>query len=367
MTGALDDLDLRAVHDPATPPQQLADIAARRYDLHALIAAHPQTYPELRTWMGQVNPAAAQPPYLSMSTGSPAAMAPRRRSGIGYWIGGCGCLAVVVVIVLVVVVGGLLGSSRPSTSSPGDRAPSTPAAQDQAVAEQLAIYADEKARYDALAAQLEGNPVAPLVTQQDFMDRIAQEAAVPEISESTARSVALRTREFREELEAQVTAAQQRRGNSSGTLTEKIVDQAGDGFIDIRWDAASECDDSADDSITTGCVLGGTPLVVHLQAEARAESDWERKMVTVHELAHVYQHADARRFADGKGEADRLVEKGLFQGSDEKMADCYALTYYAQNSLRHGRVTLGYGYVCNASERQAIRDWAADVNAPMPG
>jgi hypothetical protein len=90
-------------------------------------------------------------------------------------------------------------------------------------------------------------------------------------------------------------------------------------------------------------------------------------MVTVHELAHVYQYADARRFEDGRGEADRLVEKGLFQGSDEKMADCYALTYYDQASLTHGNVTLGYGYVCNAAERQAIRSWAADVNAPMPG
>ena len=44
----------------------------------------------------------------------------------------------------------------------------------------------------------------------------------------------------------------------------------------------------------------------------------------------------------------------------------YALTYYDQTSLKHGNVTLGYGYVCNASERQAIREWAASVNAPMP-
>ncbi|MGB3375435.1 MAG: hypothetical protein WBA87_09875 [Microbacterium sp.] len=367
MTGAPDDLDLLAANDPATPPQQLADIAARRYDLHPLIAVHPQAYPQLRTWMTQVNPVGAQPPYVTMPAGAPAPAAPRRRGGIGYWLGGCGCLAIIVVIILVVVVGGLLGSREPSTSSPVDRAPSTTAAEDQVVAEQLAIYADEKAKYDTLAAQLEGNPVAPLVTQQDFMDRIAHEAAVPNISEIAARSVAKRTADFRKELEAQVTAAQARRENTSGTLTEQLIDQAGDGFIDVRWDAASACGDSDDGSITTGCVRAGSPLVVHLQAESQAGSDWERKMVAAHELAHVYQHADARRFEDGKGEADRLVAKGLFQGSTEKMADCYALTYYDQDSLKHGNVTLGYGYVCNASERQAIRTWAADVNAPMPG
>jgi len=367
MTGAPDDLDLHAAHDPATPPQQLADIAARRYDLHPLIAVHPQTYPQLRAWMTQVNPIGAEPPYLTMPVGAPAAAAPRRPRGVGYWIGGCGCLAVLVVIILVVAVGGLLGSREPNAASPEHHVPSTPAAEDQAVAEQMAIYADEKAKYDALAAQLEGNPVAPLVTQKDFMDRIAREAAVPDISEIAARSVARRTAEFRQELEAQVTAAQARRGNSSGTLTEQLVDQAGDGFIDVRWDAASACGDSREGKVNTGCVRRGTPLVVHVQAENQAGSDWERKMVTAHELAHVFQHADARRFEDGKGEADRLIAQGLFQGSDEKMADCYALTYYDQPSLSHQGVTLGYGYVCNAVERQAIRTWAADINAPMPG
>lgn len=366
MTGAPDDLDLNAVHDRATPPQQLADIAARRYDLHAIIAVHPQTYPELRTWMGQVNPVAPQPPYLTMPAGAPGPVAPRRRGGIGFWIGGCGCLTVIVVIILVVTIGGLLGSrsSNPS-SSEGDS--NGPAVQDQVIAEQMGIYAEEKAKFDALAAQLEGNPVAPLVTDQYFVDRIAKEAAVPNISEITARSVAQRAREFREELEAEIAAARERQGNTSGTLTEQIVDRAGGGFIDIRWDADSVCGDAEDDSITTGCVLTGHPLVVHLQADDQADSDWEREMVTVHELAHVYQHADAGHFADGKGEADRLVEKGLFQGSAEKMADCYALTYYDRDSLKHGNVTLGYGYVCNASERQAIRTWAADLNAPMRG
>lgn len=386
MTGAPDDLDLLAANDPGTPPQQLADIASRRYDLHALIAVHPQAYPELRGWIEQMQPgggparSVAQPvtvtpPYAAgvyagagyEGAGYAGATygAPRRprRKGIGWLFAGCGCLAVVAVIAAIAAIGGI----GAATVSREDSAPVAPAAEDQAVAEQLAIYDAERAKYHELLGELDGNPVAPLVTDQDFMERIDREAAVPNISEIAARGVAQQAREFREELQAQVTAAQERRADSSGTLTEQLVDQAGDGFIDVRWDAATVCGDTEQGKVNTGCVLGGHPLVIHLQAESEASGDWERRMVVAHELAHVYQHADARRFEDGKGDADRLIEQGLFQGSDEKMADCYALTYYDQRSLSDGKVNLGYGYVCNASERQAIRTWAADVNAPMPG
>jgi hypothetical protein len=32
-----------------------------------------------------------------------------------------------------------------------------------------------------------------------------------------------------------------------------------------------------------------------------------------------------------------------------------------------GGATLGYGYVCSDTERQAIRAWAKKIHAPMPG
>ncbi|SJN18260.1 hypothetical protein FM104_01720 [Microbacterium esteraromaticum] len=399
MSGAAGDFDSVTAADPRSAPQQLADIAERRWDLHGVIAANPQAYPELRAWMAQVNPVmaqlshesspeapppysaqapyaalspyatqpyTAQPPYsAAASVGAP--IRPPRR-GIKYWIGGCGCLAVVTVVALLAVVGGI----GAATSSSDRTTPTTPiphdqgVAQDQKVAAYMATFETERAKYHELLAELDGNPVAPLVTQQDFMDRVEREAAVENISEITARSVAERAREFRQELEDAVTAAESRRGNSSGTLTEKLVDQAGNGFIDIRWDAATECDDEEPGS-TAACVVRGKPLLIHMQAESEATSDWERKMVVAHELAHIFQHADARRFEDGKGDADRMIEKGLFQGSEEKMADCYALTYYDEHTLSQANVTLGYGYVCNASERQAIREWAASINAPMPG
>ncbi|HTN55268.1 MAG TPA: hypothetical protein VLZ82_03720, partial [Microbacterium sp.] len=287
MTGSPDDPDLLAANAPSTPPQQLADIAARRYDLHALIAVHPQAYPELRRWIEQMKPGGgparyvAQPttatppyaggayasaPYSSAPYGAPARP---RRKGIGWLFAGCGCLAVVAVFAAIAAFAAIGGIGAATASREGPTA-TAPATADQAVAEQLAVYEAERAKYHALVGELDGNPVAPLVTQQGFMERVEQEAAVPNISEVAARSVAKRAREFREELQAEITAAQARRGDSSGTLTEQLVDQAGDGFIDIRWDAATACGDTEEGTVSTGCVLAGHPLVIHLQAESQA-------------------------------------------------------------------------------------------------
>ena len=155
--------------------------------------------------------------------------------------------------------------------------------------------------------------------------------------------------------------------NSSGSLSEELVDGAGDGFIDVRWDAASVCGASDRDGWrTTGCVLRGDSLTIHLLAESEYSSEWELRMMVVHELAHVYQRADAARFMDGSRDYERLLDQGLFQGSSEKMADCYALTYHDEWTLETEDYWIGYGYVCDESEREAIRAWAADLNAPMP-
>ena len=45
------DLDADALRIPATPPAELAQIAAQRPDLHPAIAAHPSCYPDLATWI----------------------------------------------------------------------------------------------------------------------------------------------------------------------------------------------------------------------------------------------------------------------------------------------------------------------------
>lgn len=364
MTGAPDDLDGIAAGDPRTPPQQLADIAARRWDLHATIAAHPQLYPALRDWMEQVNPAASQPPYMRMPTTS--ALPPQRRSRRGWWIGGCGCLAIIVIPIVILAVLGALGgmtSSDPGTDSDG----SPHASNDQIVQEQLAIYESERAKYYELAEQLEGNPVAPLVTQSRSFHLLEKRAGAAQINRFQAEDLAEGAQQFRQALQQRIADAAKRRGNSSGSVTEDLVDSAGDGYIDIGWDASSACASSENsDRETAGCV-SESPLGIHILPESSLFGDWGRRIVVLHELAHLYQRADLDGRGDAEsGEAEKLVDRGLFQGSSEKMADCYALTYLDEWSLSNDQGTLGYGYVCNASERQAIREWAASIHAPIP-
>jgi hypothetical protein len=383
MTDESADPEARAAADPRVPPRVLAEVAARRWDLHPTIWMNPQAYPELRQWIATVNPAGvpqAPPPAPSPAqsrTPAPqprptvpaqhpgtAPLPPARRTAIGWWLGGCGCLLVVGIVVLVVIASVLAGLGEASPSSRDDR-PAVPQAGDDGRAqEHLASYHADRAAYDQFAVELIGNPVAPLVLNEGFVRGLEREAAERPMSEAHARSIAERMREFRDELEVAVATARDRRVNASGTLTEQLVDEAGDGFIDVRWDAVEACG-TGDGSI--GCTMRSDPLTIHLASELELPGDWQKRMVVTHELAHVYQAADAARFDDGSSAADRLLASGLFQGSNEKMADCYSLTVLDEWSLRQGNVTLGYGYVCDATERQAIRDWAAELNAPTSG
>lgn len=66
--------DVTAVHDPNTPPAQLAEIAARRPDLWSLIDAHPGAYPGLRHWIAASR--AAQAPSAQAPAQAPAAQYP---------------------------------------------------------------------------------------------------------------------------------------------------------------------------------------------------------------------------------------------------------------------------------------------------
>lgn len=53
MAGSYQDLNVAfaALHDPATPAADLADIAQLHPQLFDAIAAHPQVYPGLLAWM----------------------------------------------------------------------------------------------------------------------------------------------------------------------------------------------------------------------------------------------------------------------------------------------------------------------------
>lgn len=357
------DADHAAVQDPRTPPAQLADIAARRGDLHRLILSHPGCYPELREWIVRVAPAAIE--YPIASTGSPltgsAPLHPPRRSRVGCVLIGCGGMALVALVVIVFVVGAVL-SLPGGDSDPGPDAGAPPPG------DSASAFDAERVKFHELAAQLEGNPVAPLVTRTAEFERLEKSMAAPGITEAYAAQLVQRAQTAREELEQRIADASVRRTNVSGSVTEGIVDEAGAGFIDIAWDAATACATSrnADEGrFTAGCVTED-PLMVHLAPEDQLPGDTGMRVVVLHELTHLYQRADSDAHPDGVSAATQLLDQGYFQGSSESMADCYALTYLDQWTLTFENRTMGYGYVCGEEERVIIREWAVQVHAPLP-
>lgn len=390
------DRDRIAARTVGTPPQVLTDIALRRPDLHANIAANPGATPELIRWINGVRPtrrpqprapqltqrpsgaqypnprnASSVPPSRSTHWRHPqnAPFAVPKKGKVGCWFAGCGCLVVVAFIGLFAFagLGGVLGLSD-SESAPSPSVETTPESDDAAdLTEHLELYEQERTRIDELSVALDGNPVKPPRALFDWMEDQDAKMAEPNVTVCSAESIAAQMSTFRADLEQSIADAEARRGNASGSLSEGLVDAAGNGFIDVQFDAATACDThaNADQGYrTTGCVNGGSPLVVHL-LPAGELTEWHSKINTVHELAHVFQRADDVRYPDDNGGYEVLLAQGLFQGSEEAMADCYALTYFNEWTLSDGVTESGYGYICGDNERQAIRDWAAGINAPL--
>ncbi|UXM92140.1 hypothetical protein [Paenarthrobacter sp. JL.01a] len=372
------DPDLDVASSPATPPQLLADIARRRWDLHNVISANTRAYPELITWMSQINPRfrresqPARPTPAAPANRAPVYQVPytsarpssARRSGIGWWLGGCGCL-VVAMFLAGAIFGGLGAALAPGTPSSGQPSAASRPSNSELEA-QKALFKQELARINELAAQLDGNPAAPLVADFPSFRREEARLADPNLTILSARSLVSFATRFREGLETRAAAAAIRRVNATGSLTEGLIDAAGNGYIDVQWDAATVCGAAEKQGwSTSGCVKDFS--TVHLLPENEYGNEWSMRMTVVHELAHMYQLADSARVPDGHGDYKDLLAQGLFQGDKEVMADCYALTYYNQWTLENGGTEMGYGYVCNETERQAIREWAADVKAPVSG
>lgn len=368
MSSAPQDWELQAAGDPRTHPQLLSDIATRRPELRGIIAANPSAFPELLSWIATVSPG-----VRVQQAGSPVQAAPMptsrvRRSGAGWWFAGCGCLTLVVLVLFgVVLAGGALFSagSDGGTSRSGGASSSAP--EGQYIDEQMSIVASERQRYYELAAQLEGNPVAPLVTELAKSQRLDVRIEAGDINRFQAENLAQEATELRANLEQRIIDAEARRGNVSGTISEALVDEAGNGFIDIAWDAATACSVSGKEGRTTAGCTSGDPLGVHILPETQLFGDWGVRITTLHELAHLYQYADLEeRMDQNQSAAMELMEQGFFEGSGEKLADCYALTFTGGWTLENEQGSSGYGYVCNEAERQAIREWAALIHAPMP-
>lgn len=143
--------------------------------------------------------------------------------------------------------------------------------------------------------------------------------------------------------------------NASGTAWEATLDDLGRGWVSTVFEDATPCGATA-----LACVSGTEPFTVHVRADTRTDptmTDWIRTGAAYHEYAHVLQ------FTNPQATDDALAS---FGGDVETMADCYALTFLDGWSLDHEvaidaysyyEVSVGYGYTCDASQRQVIRDW----------
>lgn len=148
--------------------------------------------------------------------------------------------------------------------------------------------------------------------------------------------------------------------NTTGSAWEATLDQLGAGYVTTKMDDA----DAVCQEDVLACVGWDDPYVVHVDAaDSGVEhmTDWIRSGVAYHEFAHVLQATNPEPTAD---------TVAVFGGDLERMADCYSLTVLPGWTLEHKvwinswswwDVEVGYGYTCNESERQAIRDWVAKL------
>jgi len=151
-------------------------------------------------------------------------------------------------------------------------------------------------------------------------------------------------------------ADEQKATNSSKSAYEAVIDKLGGGFALTKIDNA----DKLCKQDVLGCVTSDDPYTVHIDKADTTQpfmTTFIQKGIAYHEFAHVLQYTHP-------AESDTAAE--AFKGDYEKMADCFALTYLKGWKLHHTvyvttysyyEVDIGYGYTCNAKQKQVIRDW----------
>lgn len=236
--------------------------------------------------------------------------------------------------------------------------------QDQKIEQQRELI-DEKeafgvamAKFKKTAEGLAGLPFASLI-QPEFT-RVAEKAYAgrwnPQALAAATSSVILYTTTLEQGAEeARIEAAT----NATGSQWEQTLDQLGGGYVSTVFESiVAQCGDTS-----LACVSEEEPFLVRVDTVGDADplTDWMRTGVAYHEFAHVLQFTNPIATS---------VTALAFGGDHERMADCYALTFLDGWSLDHEvwvddysywQVALGYGYTCNESERQAIRDWNAQI------
>ena len=144
--------------------------------------------------------------------------------------------------------------------------------------------------------------------------------------------------------------------NTTGSTYEAVIDQLGGGYVSsVIEDADTLCKKDV-----LACVTSDNPYIIHFDAASNSHeymNEWLRTGIAYHEFAHVLQFTNPTATD---------VAADAFDGDHETMADCFALTYLDgwtidhtvwMNSRQYWEVSIGYGYTCNDSQRQVVRDW----------
>lgn len=215
------------------------------------------------------------------------------------------------------------------------------------------------------AAKFEGYKVGTLVDSTEF-DVFASRAYAQRHNPSAVAKITRDVEAKTEALEAKLTAAQEQAAtNASGTVYESVIDSLGAGFVTTAIDDA----DSLCDSDVLGCVTSDNPLVVHIDAADVSlpyMTEFIQQGVAYHEFAHVLQQTNVAATEDAVA---------AFSGDLETMADCFALTYLDGWTLHHKvpissyewyEVDIGYGYTCDESQMQVVRDWYDGLGYVVP-
>ena len=239
--------------------------------------------------------------------------------------------------------------------------------QQQSELEEQRRLIDEKTTFGSVMNQivgeanaLEGVPLATLVDWYAIESLATRgwtnrwDIAALELETSFAEQTLAQMIELRERAAVEASA------NLTGSAYEAALDALGSGFVHVvSGDIREACS-----SDVLGCVVSDDPYTVYIDADGAHAShmtDWLRTGLAYHEFAHVLQFANPEQ-----------TEPALaaFAGDHETMADCYALTFLDGWTLSHRvpisrwtwwEVDMGYGYACDASQKQIVRDWVASL------
>lgn len=301
------------------------------------------------------DPVAAPPhpatPDAASASSEPPTPAPRRRSR------GLIVAVVLLSVALVAAVGALVWYMLQL-----EQARATIEDDERRIEEQQE-YVDRKDVFSTAMQALvdetrsfEGLPYAALVPWDEFQMLAAQGWARRwdlDALDATIASIEARTAEL---AERRAAAEAEAASNATGNPYETHLDALGAGYTTwLLEDADALCD--AD---VLACVKGEDPFVVHVDAADDAQpwmTDWIRTGLAYHEFAHVLQFTNP---------AETEEALTAFDGDHERMADCFALTYLDGWTLDHRvwitsrswwDVDVGYGYVCDDTQRAAVREW----------